>query len=264
MATVLVCNQVWNLWDPILNADPLNAVTYSHFLWASVLFGYLTYDTLYSLLFFSWSSGASFLLHHAVGLAGCSLGLFANKLALFGLAIEVFFEATTPLLQLLGCLKLAGYSGKAYKLLGLAFTCQFFLCRVVIANLYFARLAATVVALEDRPWWAWAGVAVFAFLNTLNAYWFVKLVQIAAAGLGKKKKASMQTAAADKGTRGIAQAAAAAAAGCRSPKTAPPLTGPADKCAHDGHLASTGEPTFVIAAKKVEVRAYATDTIKVE
>ena len=52
-----------------------------------------------SLLFFSWSSGASFLLHHAVGLAGCFLGLFANKLALFGLAIEVFFEATTPLLQ---------------------------------------------------------------------------------------------------------------------------------------------------------------------
>ena len=35
------------MWDPVLNADPLNAVSYSHFLWASVLFGYLTYDTLY-------------------------------------------------------------------------------------------------------------------------------------------------------------------------------------------------------------------------
>ena len=46
-AAVLVCNQVWNLWDPVLNADPLHAVTYSHFLWASVLFGYLTYDTIY-------------------------------------------------------------------------------------------------------------------------------------------------------------------------------------------------------------------------
>jgi hypothetical protein len=52
-----------------------------------------------SLLFFSWRSGAAFLLHHIVGLAGCALGLYLNKLALFGLAIEVFFEATTPLLH---------------------------------------------------------------------------------------------------------------------------------------------------------------------
>lgn len=113
--------------------------------------GYLIYDTLYSLMFFSWRSGAAFLLHHVsthshldpkallqllgaqhmsapsagfavrlarctsnrtrcpapaawlclqvVGLAGCALGLYWNKLALFGMAIEVFFEATTPLLH---------------------------------------------------------------------------------------------------------------------------------------------------------------------
>ena len=62
-------------------------------------------------------------------------------------------------LQLLGCLKLAGLSSsRAYKLLGLAFTGQFFVCRVVISNLYFARLAGIVVALVERPWWAWAGI----------------------------------------------------------------------------------------------------------
>lgn len=83
----------------MLAADPLRAVTPSHFFWASVLAGYLLYDTIYSLAFFSVRSGAAFLLHHAVGLAGCGLGLYANKLALFGTAIEVFFEATTPLLH---------------------------------------------------------------------------------------------------------------------------------------------------------------------
>lgn len=46
-AAVLVWHQAGNLGDPVLNADPLHAVTPSHFLWASVLFGYLAYDTLY-------------------------------------------------------------------------------------------------------------------------------------------------------------------------------------------------------------------------
>ncbi len=32
-------------------------------------------------------------------------------MALFGMAIQVFFESTTPLLHLLGCLKLAGRAG---------------------------------------------------------------------------------------------------------------------------------------------------------
>ena len=31
-----------------------------------------------------------------------------RRMALFGMAIQVFFESTTPLLHLLGCLKLAG------------------------------------------------------------------------------------------------------------------------------------------------------------
>lgn len=32
-------------------------------------------------------------------------------MALFGMAIQVFFESTTPLLHLLGCLKIAGKTG---------------------------------------------------------------------------------------------------------------------------------------------------------
>jgi len=39
--------------------------------------------------------------------------------ALFGMAIEVFFESTTPLLHVLGCLKIAGRSkGRLYFLAG--------------------------------------------------------------------------------------------------------------------------------------------------
>lgn len=90
------------------------------------------YDTFYSLAFFPLRSGAVMLAHHAVGIAGCAIGavyvsvsghcsrarclklrstshcplappsqagVFANKLALFGLAIEVFFESCNPLLH---------------------------------------------------------------------------------------------------------------------------------------------------------------------
>ena len=40
-AAVLVYHQAWNLGDPVLNADPLHAVTPGHFTWASVLFGWV-------------------------------------------------------------------------------------------------------------------------------------------------------------------------------------------------------------------------------
>ena len=109
-------------------------------------------------------------------------------------------------------------------------------------------------------------MAVFALLNTLNAYWFVKLVQIAAAGLGKKaRKATAQTAGAGKRTMGIAEATATAAAG-KSPKTAAPLNAVAahKSGAHDGHAAREEGASFVIAAKRGEVRAYATDSLKLE
>lgn len=35
------------------------------------------------------------------------------RLALFGMAIQVFFESTTPLLHLLGCLKILGKTRSA-------------------------------------------------------------------------------------------------------------------------------------------------------
>ena len=46
-------------------------------------------------------------------------GLLRCRGALFGMAIEVVFESTTPLLHLLGCLKIAGRSkGRLYFLAG--------------------------------------------------------------------------------------------------------------------------------------------------
>ncbi len=48
---------------------------------------------------------AGFVLHHGLGLVSCALGLYGNRMALFGAAIQVFFEGTTPLLHVLGCLR---------------------------------------------------------------------------------------------------------------------------------------------------------------
>ncbi|KAI7842849.1 hypothetical protein COHA_003594 [Chlorella ohadii] len=180
-AAVLSTAQARNLMDPVLNADPLHAVTDSHFFWGAVLLGYLVYDTAYSLAFFSLRSGAVMLAHHLVGIAGCVIGVYANKLALFGMAIEVFFESCNPLLHVLGCMKIAGRAqSRAYRTLSKLFVGQFFLFRVAISNGYFLWLLSTVLRLEQAPWWAWAGVAVFGLLNTLNAVWLFKLVKMVA------------------------------------------------------------------------------------
>jgi hypothetical protein len=164
----------------------------AHFFWGSVMYGYLAYDTAFTLLFWRAVGAWSFLAHHALGLACCAFGLYHNRcqlalgaqehvvsctrppvpcpltaaacsylrdarriwhalrrgaglldgvacwhwsmqqpcvyliaqntgtamlhrMALFGMAVQVFFESTTPLLHLLGCLKIAGRSGsRAY------------------------------------------------------------------------------------------------------------------------------------------------------
>ena len=120
--------------------------------------GYLSYDTLYSLAYFKPSSAAVMLAHHLVGLAGCAIGLYGGKLALFGTAISVWFESCNPLLHVLGCMRIAGKaSGGLYTALSVAFIAQFGLFRIVIANAYFAYLVLLVTRLAQQPWWAWAG-----------------------------------------------------------------------------------------------------------
>ena len=138
-----------------------------------------------SVVFFDPWRGASFLVHHLLGLAGCALGLAWNKMALFGVAIEVLFEGTTPLLQALGCMKIAGAGGtRAYAALGLLFAAQFFVFRLLGGGYYLWRLAALVAGPPAAPWWAWAGVAVFGGLSAVNVLWFYKLVGMALARLG--------------------------------------------------------------------------------
>ena len=75
------------------------------------MYGYLIYDTFFTLMFYEAVGTVAFLLHHCLGLTCCCFGLYFNKMALFGTAIQVFFEGTTPLLHLMGCLKLMGREG---------------------------------------------------------------------------------------------------------------------------------------------------------
>lgn len=53
----------------------------AHFFWGAVMYGYLLYDTAYTLAFWSAVGSPSFLVHHAVGLAACTFGLYYNKCA---------------------------------------------------------------------------------------------------------------------------------------------------------------------------------------
>ena len=78
-----------------------------HFFWASALLGYFCYDAFHILYTGSAAGAGSMLLHHAVGLACCAVGL-QGRMAYFGAAMQVIFEATTPLLHAAGCLRLMG------------------------------------------------------------------------------------------------------------------------------------------------------------
>ena len=92
-----------------------------HFVWSSVCYGYIIYDTLYeaSRTLYEKAGNASFLFHHAIGLACCGVGLYLRRMAYFGAVIQVFFEATTPLMHALGCMKIMGWdSSNAYAATG--------------------------------------------------------------------------------------------------------------------------------------------------
>lgn len=112
----------WSMCDPApfypSDSCPPNGAD-SHFFWGSIMYGYLIYDTLFTLMFYSAVGSLAFLLHHCLGLICCCFGLYFNRLALFGTAIEVFFEGTTPLLHVMGCLKVVGWEGTpSYTALG--------------------------------------------------------------------------------------------------------------------------------------------------
>ena len=53
------------------------------------MYGYLVYDTLFTLIFYEAVGTVAFLLHHCLGLICCCFGLYFNKMALFGTAIQV-------------------------------------------------------------------------------------------------------------------------------------------------------------------------------
>ena len=92
-----------------------------HFVWSSVCYGYIIYDTLYeaSRTLYEKAGNTSFLFHHAIGLACCGVGLYLRRMAYFGAVIQVFFEATTPLMHALGCMKTMGWdNSNAYAATG--------------------------------------------------------------------------------------------------------------------------------------------------
>lgn len=180
-AALIAAGQAFTLRHPAVVADPLHGTCAGHYVWSAVLAGYLLYDTMYCLTYYPLNgSTAPFLVHHLVGLAGCALGLYAGKMALSGAALCVLLESTTPLLHVLGCMKLAGRTGeRLYRRLGLLFIAQYFILRVLAANWYLAQLAHAVLRSTDRPWWAWAGLAVFTALSGLSLLWFGKLIAVA-------------------------------------------------------------------------------------
>ena len=57
------------------------SVAEGHFLWGSVMYGYLIYDSLFTAAFYSAVGSPSFVAHHVLGLACCCMGLYHNKCA---------------------------------------------------------------------------------------------------------------------------------------------------------------------------------------
>lgn len=60
-----------------------------HFYWGAVFFGYLLYDTAFSLVFYRYTGSLAFLIHHGLGFAACYIGLSLQKMAFFGMLTQV-------------------------------------------------------------------------------------------------------------------------------------------------------------------------------
>ncbi|KAK9850075.1 hypothetical protein WJX84_000688 [Apatococcus fuscideae] len=180
-AIMLVAAQSQSLCNSHLWAEPLTAVSDAHFFWGSVMLGYLVYDTSHLLRTWKDAGRLSFLVHHLTALACVVLGIYGGRLAVFGMATQVAFELTTPLLHTLGCLKVAGrHRTKLYVALSAAFFLMFLICRVITASLILGWMAACVMALPSpKPVWAWAGLALYCVLCAVNFHWFAMLCSMA-------------------------------------------------------------------------------------
>ena len=58
---------------------------------------------------------------------------------------------------------------------GAAFAAQFFVCHILLGGWLLRFMARTAAAAQAQPHWAWAGVALYAALCVLNAYWFQRI-----------------------------------------------------------------------------------------
>ncbi|KAK9825228.1 hypothetical protein WJX74_001560 [Apatococcus lobatus] len=180
-AILLVAVQFQNLQDPSLWEKPLTAVTDAHFFWGSIMLGYLAYDTLHLLMTWKDSGRYSFLVHHLTAMASVALGIYGKRLAVFGMATQVAFELTTPLLHTLGCMKVAGqHRTKLYVILSAIFFLMFLVCRVAIAIGIFCWMLVSISSLPTpTPHWAWAGLSLYAVLCGVNLHWFLMLCSMA-------------------------------------------------------------------------------------
>jgi hypothetical protein len=76
----------------------------AHFFWGAVMYGYLLYDTAFTLVFWRAVGAPAFLAHHALGLACCAFGLYYNRCWLGGLpkafgscsCLQMVTPITTP------------------------------------------------------------------------------------------------------------------------------------------------------------------------
>ncbi len=53
------------------------------------MYGYLVYDTAYLLALYRWIGDPVMIVHHFMGLTCCVFGLYFDRLAFFGMAIQV-------------------------------------------------------------------------------------------------------------------------------------------------------------------------------
>ena len=61
----------------------------AHYRWGSVFYGYILYDTAFSIAFYRHVGSIAFLVHHSLALVCCAFGLYHGKMAVFGMFTQV-------------------------------------------------------------------------------------------------------------------------------------------------------------------------------
>ncbi|XP_014666360.1 PREDICTED: transmembrane protein 56-B-like [Priapulus caudatus] len=179
-AIIITVNCLYVVIEPAVWMNP--AMEYSRVLIAMCLIciGYILADTLVIFMHWHYIGSIPFLVHHAATTTACAVTVITSWWTWFT-ALRLLAEFSTTFVNLRWFLQKLDIpkTSRIAVWNGLTLVASFFACRIMLIPVYWLSVynliySPTWLLLN---WWKYFGIACPIFLDTLNIYWFGKLVR---------------------------------------------------------------------------------------